>query len=304
MPPARTWSSLVLVALAACRRPPPPKLEAPPVADVREAGASPAPSASASAAPPPSASPAPLVPPSSQPVRPKLRLVHQGEEEDAGAPPPSPKFASGVRAEGLPAITRDGRYVVVLHEDDSAAACGGSQLLVLERPRPGALGKLISRTRFETTGCVPDEEIGPTGTPRRSPAYARLVSVLASANAKLAGMPLRSLDGGPSQTDRGPEAPLESAGPVAVRLAIARDGDGFPTRLRGAGATGALFDVDLAPIAELDDPAFEDKEKRGRLTAGSTYDVDLAARVLVVRASYMSVNSWFTADRTAHLLAW
>ncbi len=81
-----------------------------------------------------------------------------------------------------------------------------------------------------------------------------------------------------------------------------RDENGFTRRVRARGHEGPLFDLDLGPIRERSEQS--GSVHHSGILNGGEYDVDLAARILVVRGTYMSANAWLPADASSHVLTW
>ena len=80
-------------------------------------------------------------------------------------------------------------------------------------------------------------------------------------------------------------------------MTFARDADalgidGLTLKRPGVGP----IKIDLGPIKILPDGP----ERSGTMTA-ATLAIDLTARVVIVRGTYMSVNSWFSADKTTNV---
>ena len=287
----------LLFMLEACKpAPAPPSIAAPrdearPVASVVPAVPTPTTSAPVGAMT--------LEKPASHPVTPKIEIRWQGGVDDEAS---DFRIVEGVQSVGLPALSRDGRLVIVLDENETAASCPSSQLIAFDRPHATATrGRIAWRIELPSVGCVPQWDVKPSGK-RLTPEFIKLKSAISAANAKLAASTLRSFDGGDSWSPAQETVPAKRA----YELAIKNDAEELPIRVSARGLSGDLFDLDLAPIAELGDPAFHDPPGtvRGGLIGGTTYDVDIAAHVLLVRGRYMSVNSWFRADQTTHVLFW
>lgn len=237
----------------------------------------------------------PLGAPSSRGVKPKIVLWY-GEEE--GAPPPDPAFPrviSGVRADGLPAITSDGRFVVTLAQDESGKTCAPWQLLVLELPKAKGRSKVARRAPL-VSECGEDKDAKGDGYVPNAIGRMNEAQVKA-ANAIVDGYTLRSFDAGPSRTL---ETSAQELRFDAAILKVVPDADDRPRRAEASASSGPLFSVDLTPIAKIG-PHPSAGSEQGVLVGG-TFDVDVETRTLLVRGTYVTANSWFGAHLTTHAL--
>jgi hypothetical protein len=237
-----------------------------------------------------------LSPPSSRPVKPKLSLVVNDDGE-----------LHAVRAEGLPAISTDGLFVAVLAKDERPVQCVASQLLLFRIPPRSARGrvppKIAWRSRFLDFegGCALSSALGPNAEgPSRE--LVRTRAALAAAEARLAALDLRTFDGGFTWSAQLLLVPEPEPPRPSVWLDFNRDESGLTLRVRARGHEGPLFDLDLAPIRERSEHS--GSVYHSGILNGGEYDVDVAARILVVRGTYFSANAWLPADATTHVLTW